>query len=231
MNATYVLIESNWTLPVSEHNRDIWILGSSLIKRASEHVVSRPSGSQLGLEKSGHTVFWIGYGGMVWRMVETILRSMLTWRSPPEMLIIHCGENDIPTKQNGDLIFEIRQGLSINMFLMPYSTIIWSSILHRKEWRYANTNDAAEGTRKRVNRDVRRFLHKFNSKVIHHPDLEDLHPTLFNNDWVHLSYIGNDIFINALQSALEFFISRPYIKPYPESWKQFGFIWCQLFVA
>jgi hypothetical protein len=57
---------------------------------------------------------------------------MLTWRGPPEMLIIHCGENDIPTKQNRDLIFEIRQdlifeirqGLSINMFLMPYSTII-----------------------------------------------------------------------------------------------------------
>jgi hypothetical protein len=35
-----------------------------------------------------------------------------------------------------------------------------------------------------------------------------------------------------LQSALELFIiSTPYIKPYPESWKQFGFIWCQLFVV
>jgi hypothetical protein len=28
------------------------------------------------------------------------------------MLIILCGGNDIPTKQNGDLIFEIWQGLS-----------------------------------------------------------------------------------------------------------------------
>jgi hypothetical protein len=82
-------------------------LGSSLIKRASEHVSSRPTGSQLGLEKSGHTVFWIGYGGMVWSMVETILWSMLTWRGPPKILIILYGGNDIPTKQNGDLIFEI----------------------------------------------------------------------------------------------------------------------------
>ena len=73
-----------------------------------------------------------------------MLRSMLTWRCPPEMLIIHCGGNDIPTKQNGDLIFEIRQGLSNNMSLMPYSTIIWSSILPRKEWRYAIANDADE---------------------------------------------------------------------------------------
>jgi len=154
---------------------------------------------------------------MVWSMVETILRSMFTWRGPPKMLIIHCGGNDIPTKQNGDLIFEIRQGLSNIMSLMPYSIIIWSSILPRKEWRYANNNDAAERARKRVNRAVRRFLHKFNGKVIHHPDLEDLHPTLFNNDGIHLSYIGNDIFINALQSALELFISRPYIKTYPES--------------
>jgi hypothetical protein len=69
-----------------------------------------------------------------------------------------------------------------------------------------------------VNRDVRCFLHKFNGKVIHHPDLENLHPILFKNDVVHLSYIGNNIFINALQSALELFIiSTPYIKPYPES--------------
>ncbi len=81
---------------------------------------------------------------MVWSMVETILRSMFTWRDPPTMLIIHCGGNDIPTKQNGDLIFEIRRGLSNNMSLMPYTTIIWSSILPRKEWRYANTNDATE---------------------------------------------------------------------------------------
>jgi hypothetical protein len=116
-----------------------------------------------------------------------------------------------------NFIFEIRQGLSNIMSLMPYCTIIWSSILLRKEWRYANNNDAAERTRKRVNRAVRRFLHKFNGKVIHHPDLEDLHPTLFNNDGVHLSYIGNDIFINSLQSALELFISRPYLKTYPES--------------
>jgi hypothetical protein len=132
-------------------------------------------------------------------------------------MLIHCGRHDIPTKQNGHLIFEIRQGLSNNMSLMPYSTIIWSSILPRKEWRYANTNDADEGTGKRVNMDVRCFLHKFNGKVIHHPDLEDFHPILFKNDGVHLSYIGNDIFINALQSALELFISRPFIKPYPES--------------
>ena len=93
---------------------------------------------------------------------------------------------------------------------MPNCTIIWSSILPRKEWRYANNADAAERIRKRVNRAVRRFLHKFNGKVIHHPDLEDIHPTLVNNDGIHLSYIENDIFINGLQSALKLFISRPY---------------------
>ena len=87
----------------------------------------------------------------------------------------------------------------------------------RKEWGYANNNDAAERTRKQLSRAVRRFLHKFNGKVMHHVDLEVLHPILFNNDCVHLSYSDNDIVINALQSALELFISRPYIQTYPES--------------
>ena len=62
------------------------------------------------------------------------------------------------------------------MYVMPYCTI-WSSILPRKEWRYVNINYAAERTINRVSRAFRRFLHQFNGKVIHHPDLEDLHPT------------------------------------------------------
>lgn len=48
------------------------------------------------------------------------------------MLIIHGGGIGIPTKQNGDLIFEIGEGLSNIMSLMAYCTISWHRIFPRK---------------------------------------------------------------------------------------------------
>ena len=48
------------------------------------------------------------------------------------MLIIQGGGIGIPTKQNGDLIFEIGEGLSNIMSLMAYCTISWHRIFPRK---------------------------------------------------------------------------------------------------
>jgi hypothetical protein len=42
--------------------------------------------------------------------------------------------------------------------------------------------------------------------TIVYADFEDKHPSLFANDGIHLSFIGNDIFMHAMQSALEQFI-------------------------
>jgi hypothetical protein len=44
---------------------------------------------------------------------------------------------------------------------------------------------------------------------------EDKHPSLFDNDGIHLSFIGNDIFMHAMQSALEQFILTPHNLVFP----------------
>jgi hypothetical protein len=46
--------------------------------------------------------------------------------------------------------------------------------------------------------------------VIKYPDFDDRYPALFSDDGVHLSLIGNDIFIDQIQSALETFRAFPY---------------------
>lgn len=48
---------------------------------------------------------------------------------------------------------------------------------------------------------VKASIHKVGGKVIEHVDFGDMHRTLFANDCIHLSSLGNDIFINVIQSA------------------------------
>jgi hypothetical protein len=69
-------------------------------------------------------------------------------------------------------------------------------------------------TRKRVNRFVRSHLLRRNCYILKHPDFYDMLPSLFD-DGVHLSHIGNDIFINGIQGALETFFSNPHTHIYP----------------
>jgi hypothetical protein len=51
--------------------------------------------------------------------------------------------------------------------------------------------------RKRINRGIRTYYYKSNAK--------DGHKALYADDGVHLSFLGNDIFINAIQCGLEQF--------------------------
>jgi hypothetical protein len=51
--------------------------------------------------------------------------------------------------------------------------------------------------------------------VIKYPDFDYRHPALFSDDGVHLSLIGNDIFIDQIQSALETFRAFPWKNSRP----------------
>jgi hypothetical protein len=66
----------------------IWIIGSSNIKWASEHTKNRATGRDLGLDKQGYNVIWVGHQGMLWYMVDNVINIMLSWRRPPAIILI-----------------------------------------------------------------------------------------------------------------------------------------------
>jgi uncharacterized protein affecting Mg2+/Co2+ transport len=57
-----------------------------------------------------------------------------------------------------------------------------------------------KGTKAEI-RGIRTYYYKSNAKVITHADLQDGHKALYADDGVHLSFLGNDIFILNYQMA------------------------------
>ena len=121
----------------------------------------------------------------------------------PHALVIHCGGNDIGMGSIREVLKHLIYATFIVSKMLPNSLLIYSQILPRKKWRYNSNLKAMEWARKRIYRGIQ-IYYKSNGKVITHADLQDGHEALYA-DGVHLSSLGNDIFINAIQCGFEQF--------------------------
>jgi hypothetical protein len=74
---------------------------------------------------------------------------------------------------------------------------IYSYILPRLVWCKYKKHATIDKARRRINHEVRSYVVKIGKKAIRHLNCDDHHPALFN-DMVHPSFIGLDIFLNAL---------------------------------
>ncbi|VDI62701.1 Hypothetical predicted protein [Mytilus galloprovincialis] len=202
--SAYITIPFSKTDQKACLSNEIWIIGSSIICSARDHSENRPSGSNLGLLKNNNCFLrWAGKSGMKWDDVVGTVNSIINLCSKiPHALILHCGGNDIGNVPCGALLYHIKFTIAILSQMLPNCSLIWSSILPRRSWRYSSDDHAMEVTRKRINRGVRSYILKHGGYVIKYPDFDDRHPALYSDDGVHLSFIGNDIFLNQIQSAL-----------------------------
>ena len=195
----------------------IWIVGSSLIRNASKHVRRRPVGQDLGLQRYGFSVLWAGNGSLILDQVMGLTRSLLQLEYAPSYFVLHEGGNDVGRISCLDLCNKLNgtDGI-INQLqrLMPHTIIVWSCILPRLRWWYSENTKAMENVRKRINRELISFMKINGGKAIRYPDFHDKSPSLFHDD-THLSFIGNDIFVNTIQSAFDMFICNPNIQVFP----------------
>ena len=194
----------------------IWIVGSSLIKKAFTHVKSRPVGDDLGLRSFGYNVIWVGHPGLSFTQVDGICRALknYTGNNHPRYLVVHAGGNDIGRSNARALRQLMMKTMSNLMSLFPNTCIVWSNILPRLRWWYSENIEAMENIRSRTNRALIKHMILNGGKAIKHPDFNDKLPSLYK-DSCHLSYIGNDIFLNTFQEALCTFINYPAVPVYP----------------
>lgn len=186
----------------------MWILGSSIIKNAWIQALNRPGGANLALERCGINIWWQGYSGLKLGKLKSKVRTLSAIEEMPDILVLHCGGNDIGQTPIGDLRSFVKTQLRSIHKAFPSTKIVWSQILPRKQWRYSQNLKAMESCRKRLNSAAAAEAVRLNGGYIRYPDLVLSCDTLWSDDGVHLSSIGNEILLNTIQNALENFVIK-----------------------
>ncbi|XP_046337630.2 uncharacterized protein LOC124119225 [Haliotis rufescens] len=184
---------------------EIWLVGSSLIYWAHRRAVARPVGLDLGLQKYGLSLTWYGSRGMKWKSLLPFLQQKLRRSPPPAWLLLHFGGNDLGDVPTTVLLQMVSRDLTKIHHMMPFTQVIWSDVLQRVTWRGIPDGRVMERKRKRFNRFGRKGVLDLGGRVLEHNEINIADRGLFRQDGVHLSDIGNDIFVDSLQEGLELF--------------------------
>ncbi|XP_071126174.1 uncharacterized protein [Mytilus edulis] len=199
-------LETTLLGPAKRGVKTIWLIGSSIVYWANKEASSRPGGLHLGLQNTGAHMIWIGQRGMKWGDLNTVFEQRLLNRPLPSFLVIQLGSNDLGISTSEKLFSDIECDLLRLHALYPALKIIWSDILMRRYWHNANCGQAIERARKRVNLRVKNLVLSIGGCAIRHSNIRAKESNLFRYDGTHLSKIGNDIYLNNLQGALEQFM-------------------------
>ena len=155
---------------------------------------------------------------MKWNELHGQVQLTMLFNSPPAMIIIHLGGNDLVTIKQGKLIKSIKRDLNYISSVFPSALIVWSDILPRLSWRgiTPTLENLGKINRKRkcINRAGRQMARELprGRVIIHEIDTET--KGLFSRDEVHLSPVGNDIFLSTLSEAIDSFLKNPVKRLY-----------------
>ena len=151
----------------------------------------------------GHTIAWWGIRGLGWEDFIHSAQVPVLFRTPPKVILIHLGGNDI-TKHSLRFIFKmLQESLEYITSAFPDCKFVWIDILQRLNWGVGNDEKrSVEKKRKRVNQFGHKQIRKTNDYQILCMDINEKTPGFFRNDAVHLSDVGLDMYNDAIRDIL-----------------------------
>ena len=182
-------------------------MGSSIVYWAARRTGGRSGGPKLGLQIKCYTLHWLGKRGMQWKELIPTFDEYLLTRPRPQILLIQLGSNDLAILKSKELIELIRLDVLRLQALFPELILIWSEILPRCYWHFADNQVLLENTRKRTNTAVKGIFKSAIGKgfIIRNPNILSKEISLYRYDGVHLSNVGNDVYLNNIKGPLEAF--------------------------
>lgn len=187
---------------------NIWVVGSSIVKWASCHAWKyHKGGTQLDLKRHYASLFWQGKRGMRWNQVYSCVKHLLEFEQKPDILILHCSGNDLGQINTLTLRHRILSTIKKLRQELPDTFLVWSQILPRLKWRFELNHRAIERVRKRINSYVAKQVIQLGGGYIRYPEISEMSKGLFAQDGVHLSFMGNELFLYRLQQAIQTFLS------------------------
>jgi len=192
----------------------VWLVGSSIIKHAFVEAWQSPTGTNLGLERIGASLWWQGRSGLRLLSLKGHVRTLLRYEEPPNIILIHIGGNDLGYIKVGVLRNWLKNFFSWLQEIMPHAFLVWSQILPRNKWRPSHNLPAMDRARIRLNSSVGSFVLSKGGGYIRYPDIQG-NNTFLCNDGVHLTSLGNSVFLNTIQGGLEAFLLKG-ARVYPD---------------
>lgn len=185
-----------------QDTKSIWIVGSSIIKQAFTVARRSYDGANLGLKRHNYRVWWQGKGGMVLEELLPRMSFLLKIETAPDILVIHCGGNNIGKSKLHTLRRKIREALLTIHEMLPSTHMVWSQILPRSEWKYSRNCKALNHAATRVNNFAANLCVQLGGSYLKYPEISWDTPEMFAVDGVHMSSMGNNILLFHLQSIL-----------------------------
>lgn len=181
----------------------VWIIGDSYVRRGAQRA-TETIGSNLGLDLRA---CWFGWGGLRWRGLLPFFSNSLRGRAAPDVLLIHCGGNDLGDVPSVHLVNQMKEDLHQLHHRHPGMKIMLSQINQRCRWRAGANPVKIDKARKFVN-SVMAFVHSLNGAIVDHSNIRHDSPGLFLRDRVHFTPRGNDIFLKSLANCLKDHLQR-----------------------
>ncbi|XP_013922156.1 PREDICTED: uncharacterized protein LOC106549117 [Thamnophis sirtalis] len=185
--------------------KEIWICGNSVILASKKRAQSHPQGLQLGISPSRANVFWHGIEDMMWTQLMPALHEIYHSRSPPSVIIIHLGEDDLFPENNTSVIISMKNDLGILKRAFPDAVIVWSSLLPRRIWKYDPKPRYTETAQILVNNIMVTYCNKIGVHFLSHNSITSDKSDLFLPDVSNLTDEGVDIFIADLKKVLRLY--------------------------
>ncbi|CAG2223357.1 unnamed protein product [Mytilus edulis] len=155
------------------------------------------------LRRKKCTIWWQGKGGMNWQELVPRIKYLLRFEQEPDFLIIHCGGNNIGSCKLHNFRRQIKSSLCKVSELLPKAKLIWSQILPRLVWRNGQNIKSLNRAAVRINNFAGWLCLKSGGGYIKYPEITWNEKGLFNMDGVHLSNMGNELFLYRIQSFLQ----------------------------
>lgn len=122
---------------------------------------------------------------------------------PPHILVLHVGGNDLGLISKLDITRDIKFDFLRLRMAFPGMLIVWLDMIARTTWRLARSVERVNKARKKVNRDVSRFVVKNGGLAIRHLELEVDTWRYLRGDGVHLHAVGIDMWTLGLQDGIQ----------------------------
>ncbi|KAE8293777.1 hypothetical protein D5F01_LYC06713 [Larimichthys crocea] len=117
--------------PPRGQNTTIWIIGDSYVRRGAQRA-AESTGGNLGLNAY---IRWFGWGGLRWRRLLPFFLHCLRGRAAPDVLLIHCGGNDLGETSSVQLVNWMKEDLHQLHHWHPDMMIMFSSLCQGCQWK------------------------------------------------------------------------------------------------